>query len=230
MTSCLLTHIYFLNIEWTAACTLSNEHWQNTSVCSWFVPCAQKGRNLFLVMFSAGSNIIIRPQSSLRPSRCGRQRDVFLPQGSRWIRDECLVIIVSLYMLHLCTCARLRFALRLWCADFTLIFFWSEAMGTLFLFLFFQKSCQRIWKLTLISHFFVFLCIHLFWTHTFIGSCISEIHNFFFWTATQIISAIFVLLWNNGIGVEANIQAAQYKNKDTKNINRTTKVWNQKAG
>lgn len=42
---------------------------------------------LFSVLFSAGSNIIIRPQSSLSPSRCGRQRDVLLTQGSRWIRE-----------------------------------------------------------------------------------------------------------------------------------------------
>lgn len=32
--------------------------------------------NLFTVLFSVGSNFIIRPQSSLNPSRCGRQRCV----------------------------------------------------------------------------------------------------------------------------------------------------------
>lgn len=32
--------------------------------------------NFFSVLFSAGSNFIIRPQSSLNPSRCGRHRCV----------------------------------------------------------------------------------------------------------------------------------------------------------
>lgn len=59
------------------------------TVCFWFVPYAERKESSPL-LFSAGSNIIIRPQSSLGPSRCGRQRDVSLTQAAGELQRRAL--------------------------------------------------------------------------------------------------------------------------------------------
>lgn len=75
--------IIFRHISIVLAVMNSDSIWTSALCLS---PMHTEEGNLFSV-FSAGSNIIIRPQSSLRPSRCGRQRDVLLTQDSRWITE-----------------------------------------------------------------------------------------------------------------------------------------------
>lgn len=116
MSPCPYTYYLFCFVFFTCICIIvgltvmsTDSIWTSVFGLS---PTHTEEANLLSLLFSSGSNIIIRPQISLSPSRCGRQRDVLLTQGSRWITEAsalcCMMLMIAPNcMLRLCLFALL---------------------------------------------------------------------------------------------------------------------------
>lgn len=93
MSTCPYTYILLFFSSWhiSAAPALMSTDSIWTSVFG-RSPIYTEGGNYFPALASAGNNFIIRAQSSLGSNRCGRQRNVVLTRGSRWITGKILFV------------------------------------------------------------------------------------------------------------------------------------------